>query len=392
MSSTVSLPRTIFDADHEAFRDVARRFAEREVAPHLTEWADAGRVDPAIYRTAGELGLLGVGVDERFGGGGVDDFRFNAVLIEELCRIGAQAVTMSLSGFNDLVAPYLNALGSDEQKQRFLAPLCAGEKIAAIAMSEPAAGSDLAAVTTTATRDGDHYVVSGAKTFISNGMLADLFIAVVKTDPAAGKHGISLLVIEADAPGFSRTGPLRKIGLAAQDTAELHFDDVRVPRANLLGQEGEGFGYLRHHLAQERLSIAVASMALMRRTFGTALEHAVTRTAFGRRIADFQANRFYLAELATEIEIAQSFVDRCILAAAQHDLDEITAAMAKWWVTELHSRVVNRAVQLHGGYGFMAEYDVAADYLDSRGSTLYGGTTEVMKEIIGRRLISNRSD
>ncbi|KOS55747.1 acyl-CoA dehydrogenase family protein [Rhodococcus rhodochrous] len=384
--SAVSLERTIYESDHDAFRETARRFAEREVAPHLEQWAAAGRVDRELYRQAGKLGLLGVAVPERFGGGGIDDFRFGAVLIEELARVGAQAVTMGLSGFNDLVAPYFTALGTDEQNHRWLAPMVAGEAVGAIAMTEPGAGSDLAAVTTTAIPDGDHFVLDGSKIFISNGILADTIIVVAKTDPAAGKNGVSLLVVEDGMPGFTKNGPLDKVGLSAQDTAELVFDNVRVPRANLLGEENKGFGYLRHNLPQERLSIAVTSMALMTRTFETALRHATDRRAFGQRIADFQANRFYLAELATEIEIAQVFVDRCILDAAHGRLDEVTAAMAKWWVTELHLKVVHRAVQLHGGYGFMKEYDVARDHLDSRAGTLYGGTTEIMKEIVGRRL------
>ncbi|MGV9735245.1 acyl-CoA dehydrogenase family protein [Rhodococcus aetherivorans] len=384
--SAVSLERTIYEPDHAAFRETARRFAEREVAPHLEPWAAAGRVDRELYRQAGKLGLLGVAVPERFGGGGIDDFRFGAVLIEELARVGAQAVTMGLSGFNDLVAPYFTALGTEEQNHRWLAPMVAGEAIGAIAMTEPGAGSDLAAVATTAIPDGDHFVLNGSKIFISNGLLADTIIVVAKTDPAAGKNGVSLLVVEDGMPGFTKNGPLDKVGLSAQDTAELVFDDVRVPRANLLGEENRGFGYLRHNLPQERLSIAVTSMALMTRTFETALRYATDRTAFGQRIVDFQANRFYLAELATEIEIAQVFVDRCILDAAHGRLDEVTAAMAKWWVTELHLKVVHRAVQLHGGYGFMKEYDVARDYLDSRAGTLYGGTTEIMKEIVGRRL------
>ncbi|CCW14794.1 Butyryl-CoA dehydrogenase [Rhodococcus aetherivorans] len=382
----MSLERTIYEPDHAAFRETARRFAEREVAPHLEQWAAAGRVDRELYRQAGKLGLLGVAVPERFGGGGIDDFRFGAVLIEELARVGAQAVTMGLSGFNDLVAPYFTALGTEEQNHRWLAPMVAGEAIGAIAMTEPGAGSDLAAVATTAIPDGDHFVLNGSKIFISNGLLADTIIVVAKTDPAAGKNGVSLLVVEDGMPGFTKNGPLDKVGLSAQDTVELVFDDVRVPRANLLGEENRGFGYLRHNLPQERLSIAVTSMALMTRTFETALRYATDRTAFGQRIADFQANRFYLAELATEIEIAQVFVDRCILDAAHGRLDEVTAAMAKWWVTELHLKVVHRAVQLHGGYGFMKEYDVARDYLDSRAGTLYGGTTEIMKEIVGRRL------
>ncbi|GAA3739649.1 acyl-CoA dehydrogenase/long-chain-acyl-CoA dehydrogenase [Spinactinospora alkalitolerans] len=381
-----ALHRTIFDSDHEVFRDTARAFAEREVAPHLDAWARQGHVDRELYRRAGELGLLGIGAEEKYNGGGIDDFRFHAVLIEELCRVGATAVTMSLSGFNDLVAPYLTSLADNEQKRRWLAPLCSGELIGALAMTEPGAGSDLAALTTTAVSDGDELVLNGAKTFVSTGMTADVFLVVARTDPAAGRQGFSIVLVEADTPGFTRSGPLHKVGLSAQDTAELVFDDARVPRANVLGEENEGFGYLRGNLPQERLSVAVTAMAAMRRTFEQALDHTRNRTAFGTRIADFQANRFYLAELATEIEIAQTFVDRCVLDASHGKLDEVTAAMAKWWVTELQQKVVTRCLQLHGGYGFMTEYDVAKDYLDCRGSTLYAGTTEIMKEIIGRKL------
>ncbi|HEY5852641.1 MAG TPA: acyl-CoA dehydrogenase family protein [Aldersonia sp.] len=385
--STVALERRIFEADHDAFRETARRFAERDVAPYLDDWAAAGRVDRELFAKAGKLGLLGIGVDERFGGGGIDDFRFNAILIEELAAVGAQAVAMNLSGFNDLVAPYFALLATDEQNDRWLAPMVTGDTIGAIAMTEPGAGSDLAAITTTAIPDGDHFVLNGTKVFISNGILADTIIVVAKTDPAAGREGFSLLVVEAGMAGFTRNGPLEKVGLSAQDTAELVFDDVRVPRGNLLGEENKGFEYLRHNLPQERLSIAVTSMALARRSFETARRHTVDRAAFGGRLADLQATRFYLAELATEIEIAQAFVDRCIVDAADKVLDEVTAAMAKWWVTELHLRVVHRAVQLHGGYGYMKEYQVARDFLDSRAGTIYGGATEVMKEIIGRRLV-----
>lgn len=384
--ATARLERTIFDDDHEAFRRTARAFAEREVAPHLAAWSEQGHVDRALYRRAGAAGLLGIAVDEAYHGGGVDDFRFHAVLIEELARVGATSVAMNLSGFNDLVAPYLTTLGNEEQKRRWLPPLCTGELISAIAMTEPGAGSDLAGITTTARPDGDDLVVDGAKTFISNGMLADVVIVVVRTDPAAGRDGLSLLLVDATTPGFHRTGPLRKIGLAAQDTAQLTFDGMRVPRSNILGEENKGFAYLRHHLPQERLSVAVTSMAAMRRTFEQALAHCRDRTAFGKRIADFQATRFTLAELATQIEIAQTFVDRCVLEAAHHTLTDVTAAMAKWWVTELQQQVVQRCLQLYGGYGFMREYDVARDYLDCRGAPLYAGTTEIMKDLIGRAL------
>ncbi|WP_092808219.1 acyl-CoA dehydrogenase family protein [Rhodococcus globerulus] len=381
----VSMPRNIFDTHHEAFRETVRGFTQREVLPHLNSWAAAGRVDRSLFRKAGELGLLGFALPERFGGSGVDDFRFNAVLIEELASAGAHAVSMSLSAFNDLIAPYIDALGTKEQKQRWLPSMTAGETIGAIAMTEPNTGSDLKSMSTTARQDGDSFVLNGTKTFISSGILADIVIVAARTDNGSQKR-LSLLVVEDGMPGFTKIGPLNKVGLSAQDTAELIFEDVRVPRANLLGEAGQGFHYLRHNLPQERLNIAITSMALARRSFDQALTYSLDRSAFGQRIADFQANRFYLAELATELEIAQTFVDRCISEAASRTLDDVTAAMAKWWITELHLRVVNRSVQLHGGYGFMREYDTAKDYLDSRATTIYGGTTEIMKEIIGRKL------
>lgn len=384
--TSVALPRPIFDDSHDEFRDVVRRFVEREVTPHLEAWAAAGRVDRSLFRKAAETGLIGINTPEQFGGGGVEDFRFNAIVIEEFARAGASDVSMSISGENDLVAPYFSHFGTPEQNERWLTPMIAGEKVGAIAMTEPGTGSDLAAITTTALPAGEDFIVNGSKTFISNGLLADFFIVAVRTDPEAGRQGISLLVIDAQTPGFTRTGPLKKIGLPAQDTAELSFADVRVPRANVLGGEGKGFLNMRQNLAVERLSIAVTSMARMRATFEQALDYSKERQAFGQRIADFQANRFYLAELATEIEVTQTFIDRCILDASHHQLDEVTAAMAKWWATELHQRVIQRSLQLHGGYGFMREYPVAHDYMDSRVATIFGGTTEIMKEIIGRRL------
>lgn len=380
------LSRTIFSEEHDEFRDVVRRFAEKEVVPNMERWAEQGLIDRELFTKAGETGIFGMSAPEKFGGGGVDDYRFNAIVIEELARVGATAAVMALCSLNDLVAPYFTAFGSDEQNDRWLAPMIAGDKIGAIAMTEPGTGSDLANITTTALPDGDDLILNGSKTFISNGLLADYFIVVARTDPEAGRKGISLLVVEAGTPGFTRTGPLKKIGLSAQDTAELHFDNVRVPRANILGVEGEGWTQMRRNLSVERLHIAITSMSRMSATFAEALEYSKTRQAFGQRIADFQANRFYLAELATEIEIAQVFIDRCIAEASEHNLDEATAAMAKWWVTELHQRVIQRALQLHGGYGFMQEYPVAHDYMDSRVATIFGGTTEIMKEIIGRRI------
>ncbi|GAA1466379.1 acyl-CoA dehydrogenase [Microbacterium thalassium] len=382
----VALPRTLFDEEHEQFRDAVREFVKREVLPNVEAWSAAGQVDRSLFAKAAESGLIGINAPEEFGGGGVDDFRYNAILTEELARVGATDVSMSICGENDLVAPYLVAFGTPEQNERWLAPMIAGEKVGAIALTEPGTGSDLSGIATTALPDGDDLVVNGAKTFISNGMLADFFVTAVRTDPASDRKGISLVVIDADAPGFARTGPLKKIGLSAQDTAELSFSDVRIPKSNVLGELGEGLANMRHNLPMERMSIAITAMARMRATFEDALGYAKDRRAFGQRVIDFQANRFYLAELATEIEVTQTFIDRCIVDVSNHALDATTAAMAKWWATELHQRVIQRALQLHGGYGYMREYAVAHDYMDSRVATIFGGTTEIMKEIIGRQL------
>jgi alkylation response protein AidB-like acyl-CoA dehydrogenase len=378
--------RHIFDTEHDEFRSTVRKFVSVEVAPRLHQWEHAGLVDREFYARAGELGLLGMEVDERFGGGGVRDFRYNLIINEELCRIGAAALVMNINGFNDLVAPYLNSLCTAEQKARWLPPLCAGETISAIAMTEPAAGSDLKMIRTSARRDGDHYVVNGAKTFISNGINADVVITAVSTDPEKGRRGVSLLVLERGMPGFTRGSKLGKIGLKAQDTAELFFDGVRVPAANLLGEEGAGFSYLMRNLPLERMSVAATAVASMERTLQAALDYTSERTAFGRAISDFQANRFTLAELSTEVEIARVFVDRCVSALVEDDLGPVDAAMAKWWTTELQQRVVTRCLQLYGGYGYMSEYSVARDFLDARASTIYAGTTEIMKEIIARSL------
>ncbi|MGX9672900.1 acyl-CoA dehydrogenase family protein [Mycobacterium sp. HM-7] len=380
------LPRSIFGPEHDAFRALVRAFAEREVVPYLASWESSNAIDRQFFKKAGQIGLLGSDVPERFGGGGADDFRFSAIVAEELCAAGDYAVAMSVVGINDLVMPYFRDLGTEAQKARWLAPLCRGEAIGAIAMTEPSTGSDLAAISATARPDEGGFILNGSKTFVTNGSLADVIIVVVKTDPATGRKGVSLLVVEAGMDGFTRHGPMDKVGLKLQATAELYFDEVFIPNDNVLGDANSGFEYLRRNLVRERLSIALSSMAAMTRTLNEAIEYGSARTAFGQSVSNFQANRFYLAELATEIQIAQTFVDRCILEATQGGLDEAHAAMAKWWTTELHLKVVHRAVQLHGGYGYMREYKAARDYLDSRAATIFGGTTEIMKEIIGRRL------
>ena len=373
--------RQIFTAEHEAFRDLARTFLAKEVVPHHERWEAAGVVDREVWLAAGRAGLLGFFVPEEYGGGGVTDLRYSAVLTEESARAGASGPAFALH--NDIIGPYLTDLATEEQKRRWLPGFCTGEIITAIAMTEPGAGSDLQGMRTTAIRDGDEYVLNGQKTFISNGILADLVIVVARTDPAAGHKGISLLVVERGMPGFERGRNLDKIGQKAQDTAELFFADVRVPAANLLGEEGHGFAYLMRNLPAERLSIAVGAMAAAEVVFDLTLQYCKTRQAFGRPIGSFQHNRFVLAEMATEMELGRTFVDRCLV---EPELTAETAAMAKWWCTELQKRVVDRCLQLHGGYGYMIEYPIAKAYLDSRISTIYGGTTEIMKEVIGRSL------
>jgi alkylation response protein AidB-like acyl-CoA dehydrogenase len=376
--------RTVFDPEHEQFREVVREFLAREVAPHAQAWEAAGIVDREVYRAAGKHGVIGFNVPDEFGGGGVGDFRFNAVVAEELAVAGPGTPAFTLH--NDIVAPYLVSLSTPEQQQRWLPGFASGDLIGAIAMSEPGAGSDLAGVRTHAERDGSDWVLSGSKTFISSGINADLVIVVTRTDPTAGHRGFSLLVVERDMPGFTRGRNLEKIGQKSQDTAELFFDQVRVPAANVLGADGRGFYHLMHNLPAERLSIAVSAVAGARAIFAETVTYAKNRTAFGQPIGAFQHNRFVLAELDTELDIARVYVDRCLEAVVAGELTAVEAAKAKWWTTELQKRVVDACVQLHGGYGYMLEYPVARAYLDARVQTIYGGTTEIMKEIIGRDL------
>lgn len=378
------MKRTIFDADHAAFRETCRSFCDREIAPHHGEWERAGIVPRELWEKAGAQGLLGFMMPEEYGGGGVTDYRFHAVLNEELVRAGASGVGFAVHC--DMVSGYLLALSSDEQKARWLPGYCDGSLITAIAMTEPGAGSDLKGIRTTAVRDGNHFVVSGQKTFISNGINADLVIVVAKTDPAAGHRGISLFVVERSMKGFERGRNLDKIGLKAQDTAELFFDNVRVPSSNLLGEEGKGFGYLMQNLPQERLAIAVTAAATCEYVLAMTIDYCRQRQAFGQTIGSFQANRFTLAELVTQSDVARVFVDRCVEEHLAGGLSGPDAAKAKWWTSELQKKVVDECLQLYGGYGYMTEYPIAKAFLDTRAQTIYGGTTEVMKEIIGRSL------
>ena len=378
------MKRLIFEPEHEQLRETTRQYIEREVEPNAEKWERERIVDRSAYVAAGKYGLIGFNMPEEYGGGGSDDFRFNAVINEELSRWGTVAPTLTLQ--NDVVGPYFKTLATKEQKERWLPGIISGETIVAIAMTEPGAGSDLAGVRTSAVRDGSDWIVNGSKTFISSGINCDLVVVVARTDPDAGHKGFTLLVVEDGMEGFTRGRKLDKMGLHSQDTAELHFENVRVAASNMLGQEGRGFYHLMHNLPSERLSIAISALTSARESWRQTLQYAKDRKAFGQPIGTFQHNRFALAEMDTELEIGEQYIDRCLRAVVDGDLTAVEAAKAKWWCTELAKKVVDGCVQLHGGYGYMNEYRVARDYVDVRIQTIFGGTTEIMKEIIGRDL------
>ena len=378
--------RTLFTEDHRLFRDAFRHFVEKEVVPYYEQWEKDGIVSREMWLKAGQQGFLGMSVPEEYGGAGVDDFSYSAIIAEEASRAGVVSAGMVIGLHNDIILPYFLAYSNEEQKRRWLPGMCAGELITAIAMTEPDTGSDLAAIRTTAERRGDYYVLNGQKTFIINGIIGDVVIVVAKTDPAMLHKGISLLVVERGMEGFKRGRKLEKVGLKAQDTAELSFEEVKVPVKNLLGEEGNGFYYLMRQLAKERLSVGITAVAACETALEITLEYCKERTAFGQPIGSFQNSRFKLAEMKTEIEIARVFVDRCIEELNAGDLTPETAAMAKWWTSDLQKRVVDECVQLHGGYGYMLEYPIARAYLDARVQSIYAGTNEIMKEIIGRSM------
>jgi len=380
-----ALPRDIFTDEHELYREQFRRFAEAEIAPRIEQWNREGKSDRDTWRRAGGQGFLGAAAPEAYGGGG-GDFLFDVVVMEEMARLRAHAMMISLH--SDICMPYLTAYGTEAQKQRYLVPAIRGELLLAVGMTEPGTGSDLASVQTRAIRDGDAYVLNGAKTFISNGQICDLCIVVARTDPEADPphRGISLLLVESETPGFQRGRNLEKLGLKGQDTSELFFEDCRVPVENLLGEEGQGFKMLMSQLQQERLTIAVGSMASCRRSLEDTLAYVREREAFGQRIAQFQNTQFKLAELATEIEIGQAFVDKVCAAHVRGEEMVTGASMAKWWCTDLQKRVSGECLQLHGGYGFMSEYPISMDYADAAVQSIYAGTNEIMKVIIARRL------
>ncbi|HVY43106.1 MAG TPA: acyl-CoA dehydrogenase family protein [Hyphomicrobiaceae bacterium] len=377
------IPRTVFKEEHEIFRKSVRAFIEREIAPYHDQWEKDGAVSREVWRKAGDAGLLLTGIPEEYGGGG-SDFLMSAVVIEELAR-----GLYSGPGFrlhSDIVAPYILHYGSEEQKRTWLPKMAKGEVITAIAMTEPGTGSDLQGIRTTAIAKGNELVINGQKTFITNGQLADLVIVACKTDPKEGAKGVSLVLVEADRAGFKRGRNLQKLGNKAQDTSELFFEDVRVPPSNMLGEEGRGFQYLMQELPQERLIVGVAAVAIMEAALEWTLAYTRERKAFGRPIADFQNSRFKLAEVKTEVQVARVFLDKCLELHVAGKLDVPTAAMQKWWLTELEGKVLDVCLQLHGGYGFMWEYPIARAYADARVHRIFAGTTEIMKEIVARSL------
>ncbi|HZO05934.1 MAG TPA: acyl-CoA dehydrogenase family protein, partial [Solirubrobacterales bacterium] len=383
----VTMRRLLFEPEHEDFRASVRGFLSAEVVPEYGEWERRGIIPREAFLAAGAQGLLCPQVPEELGGPGVADLRFNAVLAEEIYLLGLSGYGSAITVQNDVCLPYFLHFADAEQQRRWLPGLVSGETIAAIAMTEPGTGSDLAAIATSAVRDGEEYVVDGSKTFITNGINADLVIVAARTERGEPRRGLTLLVVERGMEGFERGRNLEKIGMHSQDTAELYFDGVRVPAANRLGVEGDGFGQLTGNLAQERISIAVSAVAAARAALAAALDYTRERRAFGKPIADFQSARFALAEAWAEIAVTQSFVDGCVLALAAGQLDAVDAAVAKLRATELQGRVVDSCLQLHGGYGYMLEYPIARAYADARVSRIYGGANEIMKEIIGRSLV-----
>jgi alkylation response protein AidB-like acyl-CoA dehydrogenase len=387
MSTVMTTPRrALFEDEHEAYRESFRTFLEREVQPHFAEWDAAGVVPRSLFAKCAEHGFLAMAVPEEYGGADIDDWRFNVVLTEEAMRAQVAPALAGALLTTDICLPYLLSAGSDEQKARWLPGIASGETILAVAMTEPGTGSDLQGIKTRARKDGDVYVLNGAKTFITNGLNADRVIVVAKTDPSAGAQGFSLLVVDADSPGFTRGKQIDKLGQHASDTTELFFDDVRVPVENLLGEEGSGFFQLMDKLVPERMIIAVGAIAGAEAALDMTLPYVKERTAFGKPIGSFQNSRFAMAEMKTEIAVTRAFVDQCITRHCAGELAIDEAAMAKWWTTELLSRVTDRCLQLHGGYGYTHEYPISRAWVDARITRIYGGTTEIMKELVGRSM------
>jgi acyl-CoA dehydrogenase len=371
----------LFEEEHDIFRDSVRRFIEEEIAPHHEQWEKDGQISREAWLKAGKMGLLCASIPEEYGGGGGDRL-YSIIVIEELARTGYTGPGFSLH--SEIVAPYIQRYGSEEQKRHYLPKMAKGEIIGAIAMTEPGTGSDLQGVRTSAIKDGNELVVNGSKTFITNGQMSDVVVVVAKTDPDAGAKGISLVLVDSGTEGYRKGRNLEKVGMKAQDTSELFFDDVRIPAANMLGEEGKGFVYLMQELAWERLQVAIGAVANMEGAFEWTVDYTKERKAFGQAIADFQHSRFVLAEMKTEIAVARTFVDRCIQLMLDDQLDAETGAMAKYWTSDLQGKVLDQCLQLHGGYGFMWEYPIGRAWADARVQRIYAGTNEIMKEIIGR--------
>lgn len=378
--------RTLYGPDHEAYRETVKEFLAREVVPHQHDWDRDYRINRDVFAHAAKAGIYALEVDGQYGGAGEHDYRYRMVVCEEIARINALSFGLTISLQDDLVLHYLLDLTSEEQKQRWLPGFASGELIGALAMTEPGAGSDLRGIRTTARHEGDHWVLNGQKTFISSGMMADLVVVAACTDHEAGSRGFSLFVVERDTPGFRHGRQLDKIGLPAQDTAELFFDDAVVPVENLLGEQGRGLQYLMSHLPRERLGVTAQAISTARAIFDLTVEYCQQRSAFGQPLTAQQHIRFELAEMSTELDIAEAYVDKSVKAFNAGELSPVDAAKGKWYLSELQSRLIDRCLQLHGGYGYMLEYPVARAYLDTRAQTIYGGTTEIMKELIGREV------
>jgi len=379
------MQKHLLEEEHLMFQEMVQDFIKKEVSPYHEQWEKDGLVSKEVWLKAGAQGMLCMDFPEKYGGLGIKDFRYNAIVTEEFSKAGASGVGFFLH--NDITAPYCSEYFNDAQKEKYMSKIASGEMITAIAMTEPGAGSDLAGIKATAVKKEDHYLLNGAKTFITNGIMSDLVIVAAKTDPSSSNHkGISLLLVEEGMPGFTRGKNLDKIGMKAQDTAEMFFEDVQVPLKNLLGEEGRGFYHLMNNLPQERLSLAASAIGAIEGALEHTIQYCKDRKAFGKSIGSFQNSRFMLAEMHTEATILRSFIDECILELNAGKLTNEKAAMVKYWGSDVQCKIMDQCLQLHGGYGYMTEYPIARYYVDSRVQKIYGGTNEIMKEIIGRSL------
>ena len=381
------MERNIYNEEHKLFAQSVRDFIAKEITPHNAKWEKDQMVSRESWLAFGEAGFLCLAVEEQYGGLGIKDFRYNAIITEELARAGLAGPAVGYPLHSDIVAPYLDHYGTEAAKKKWLPKMISGEAIGAIAMTEPGAGSDLQNIKTTAVDKGDYYLVNGSKTFITNGYLSDIAVVAVKTDPSKGAKGTSLLLMEASAKGFSKGKPFEKIGLHAQDTCELFFENVEVPKENLIGKEGEGFKYMMIELSQERLLVALSAIAAAEGSVVRTVQYTKERAAFGKPISEFQNTRFKLAEVATEVTIGRAFADRCVELHTEKKLDQATASMAKYWLTDLQSKVADECLQLHGGYGYIWEYPIARAWADARVQRIYAGTNEIMKELIVRSVL-----